>query len=168
MSMPVRADRVARYLELIEREAETLEEMGQRVAEGEGLMAICAAWDVPYARVMGWLMADAKRYEVYRRALEVAAHAEVAEALVIADTPQMGEIRKIKSDGTEEITQEDMLGHRKLRVETRFRRAKHHAPKVYGESDVAGKVLPQVTIAIGVRVGAADAGRVIEDAEGDI
>ena len=161
MSMPVRADRVARYLELIEREAETLEEMGQRVAEGEGLMAICAAWDVPYARVMGWLMADAKRYEVYRRALEVAAHALVSEAVGIAD--EQAEV--VKKDGS---TYDPDVSRDRLRVDTRFRVAKHHAPKVYGESDVAGKVLPQVTIAIGVRVGAADAGRVIEDAEGDI
>jgi len=60
-----------------------------------------------------------------------------------------------------------------LQVDTRFRVAKHHAAKMYGEVDVALKVLPQVTIAIGVRVGAVAAERpVIEgdaaEAEGDI
>ena len=148
------ADRAARYIALIEREGETLEEISQRMADGEGLPAICRAWDVPYGRVLGWLMADAKRYAVYQRALEVAAHALVSETVAISDGEPEGD------------TQRD-----RLRVDTRFRVAKHHAPKVYGESDVAGKVLPQVTIAIGVRVGAVERPAIEGDAvddEGDI
>ena len=164
MSMPVRVDRVARYVELIGREAETLEEIGQRMAEGEGLPAICRSWDVPYGRVLGWLMADAERYAVYCRALEVAAHGLVAEAVPLAD-----EAASLVAEGAKPAA----VTAKALQVDTRFRVAKHHAAKMYGEVDVALKVLPQVTIAIGVRVGAVAAERpVIEgdaaEAEGDI
>ena len=122
--MPVGADRVARYLELVEREAETLEEMFQRMTsrvegiegpEGrpEMLPAICASWDVPYGRILTWLMADAGRYEVYKRALEIAAHGLVAETVQIADSEN-------------QFTQRD-----RLRVATRFKVAEYHAPAMY-------------------------------------
>lgn len=128
----LRNDREARYLELIDagREESTLEEIFQRmtVAVGgsvEGLPAICASWDVPYGRVLTWLMASEERYRVYLRALEVMAHAEIGEALAIADA-EPGR----KEDGT---IDSGSVGHAKLRVETRFRRAKYHAPAVYAE-----------------------------------
>jgi hypothetical protein len=126
MNMPVKADRLARFTEMIspEREGDTLEEMFQRMTappdgvvgvQPEGLPAICAAWDVPYGRMLTWLMADANRYAVYERALAVAAHALVAETVGIADNESPA-------------TQRD-----RLRVDTRFRVAKHHAPDKYGE-----------------------------------
>ncbi len=126
MSQPIRADRIARFTELIEREDVTLEEMFQRMTarvdgvEGpqgrpETLEEICSTWNVPYGRVLNWLMADAKRYAQYERALEVAAHALVAETVDIADNDSPA-------------TQRD-----RLLVETRFRVARHHAPEKYGE-----------------------------------
>ena len=126
MSAPVKADRLARFAEMTsaEREGTTLEEMFQRMTtlpdgvvgvQPEGLPAICTAWGVPYGRVLTWLMADANRYAVYERALEVAAHALVAETVEIADNDSPA-------------TQRD-----RLRVDTRFRVAKHHAPERYGE-----------------------------------
>ena len=139
MSMPVRADRVARFLELIEHEAETLESLEQRIAEGEGLPAICKSWDVPYARVIGWLMADAKRYEVYCRALEVAAHALVAETVELAS----GKPRVVRGqdgkpeldDEGEPIVAETPVPRSRLEVETRFRVAAAHAPALYGRRE---------------------------------
>jgi len=124
--MPIRADRLARFMEMtdVSRETQTLEEMFQRMTaapEGvvgmqpEGLPAICEAWGVPYGRVLAWLMAEVKRYSVYERALEVAAHALVAETVAIADNESP-------------FTQRD-----RLRVQTRFQVARHHASKLYGE-----------------------------------
>jgi len=126
MSMPIQADRVARLLALTspESEAATLEEIFQRMTSGvpgvegplgrpEGLPTICKAWDVPYGRVLTWLMADQKRYEVYQRALEVAAHGLVAETVEIADSEN-------------QFTQRD-----RLRVATRFKVAEYHAPAIY-------------------------------------
>lgn len=111
--MAVRSDRVARFMTLIEREAETLEELQQRIAEGESLQTICLAWDVPYMRVLTWLMADAERYQKYLRALEVEAHALIAETVAIADRDSP-------------FTQRD-----RLKVDTRFRKAQFHAPRMY-------------------------------------
>lgn len=111
-------DRVARYLEFIERDG-ALDEIVQRMAGGmgecEGLPEICRALDVPYGRVLLWLMADEGRYKRYLQALEVQAHELVAETVRIADG--------VKND----------VARDKLRVETRFRLAKHHASKLYGE-----------------------------------
>lgn len=127
MSMPVRADRMARFLEMTapEREDVTLEEMFQRMTcrvegvEGpagrpEGLPAICASWDMPYGRVLQWLMADAGRYARYERALEVRAHELISEVVDIADGEQFPQEKRV-------------------RIDTRFRVARHHASEKYGE-----------------------------------
>lgn len=133
MGCEVRRDRTARYLEMVAEvplieggacAAATLEELGQRLAEGEGLVEICKEWDVPYGRVMTWLMDDERRWEVYRKGLEVGAHKEVGEALRIADAVE-GE------------TDSAVVSAAKLRIDTRFRRAKAHAKEMYGE-DVRG------------------------------
>ena len=126
-------DRVARYLERIERPDETLDEIVQRMTGStgvyEGLPAICRAWDVPYGKVIGWLMADAERYAVYDRALAFQAKALVSEAVEIAD------------EGGDDVARD------KLRVETRFRLAKYHDSKVYGDKvDVNHNVVPVFVI----------------------
>lgn len=126
--MPAAADKMARFLELTspERESATLEEMFQRMTcrvdgvegpEGrpEGLPGICATLNVPYGRMLTWLMMDTKRYAIYERALEVAAHALIAETVEIADSESPA-------------TQRD-----RLRVDTRFRVAESHAREKYGK-----------------------------------
>lgn len=127
MSQPIQSDRIARFLTLTCEEAEerTLEEMFQRMTariEGvagpdgapESLARICAAWDVPYGRMLAWLMADAKRYSIYERALEVAAHELISQTVGIADG-------------------EGFPQDKRIRIETRFKLARHHAPVKYGE-----------------------------------
>lgn len=133
------ADRVARFVEMTapEREGALLDEMVQRMCgvgspagECEGLPAICRAWDVPYGKVLMWLMADEDRYAVYQRAVEVQAHALMEDVIGIADSG--------------EDVQRD-----KLRVDTRFRKAKHLAPKVWGEKvEHVGVVAPVFTVNI--------------------
>src|SRR5260221_1809681 len=137
----VMTDRVARLLELTsaERGDSTLTELEQRMFDGEGLPAICKSWDVPYGRVLNWLIADAGRYARYERALETQAHEMVAQGVQIADEADPNGVPKAR-----------------LRIDTRFRTARYHAPKVYGEVE-AGRVLAQVNVAIGVRVGQAAA-----------
>lgn len=120
-------DRIARLQELIapQRQSATLEEMFQRMTsrvagiegpegEPESLMQICQSWDVPYGRMLTWLMADAARYGVYERALEIRAHELIAQTVGIADG-------------------EDFPQNKRVRIETRFKVAKHHAPEKYGE-----------------------------------
>ena len=133
MNAPVKADRVARYAALIEAEAATLEEMAQRVAEGEGLPAICKDWDIPYGRFSAWLAADPARNDVYEGALRLYTDAMAFEARDIADRTELGQTTREGPEGTV-TTSEDMLGHRKLRVDTRLRlMAKWHRAR-YGDS----------------------------------
>jgi len=115
----ITADREARYLERVSDESRLLDEMVQRMCGGdggyEGLPAICAVWDVPYGRVLAWLMADESRYAVYARALEMQAKGLVSETVALAD------------GGGEDVARD------KLRVDTRFRLAKYHDNKTYGD-----------------------------------
>lgn len=128
----LRNDRIARYLEKIHPDMApvTLEELFQRMADGETLYEVCQAWDVPTGRVLTWLMADEKRHAMYLRALEVAAHGLVAQTVEIADEqPGM-----TASGGTDA----GAVAHAKLRIETRFRVAAAHAKQMYGGKDVGG------------------------------
>jgi transposase-like protein len=74
----------------------------------------------------------------YARATEVRADAMFDEMLEIADTPVEGETRKQLKDGTEEITVEDMLGHRRLQVDTRKWALARMNPRKYGEKVQVG------------------------------
>lgn len=125
MSMPVRADRVARFVEMTspEREVATLEEMFQRMTcridgvEGsagrpEGLPAICKAWDIPFGRYMFWLKQDDKRYQVFLDALDAASHADMSEVIEIADGSGFPQEKRV-------------------RLDARFRLAQFHAPRMY-------------------------------------
>lgn len=121
----VMQDRVARYVELIER-PDTLEVISQRVADEGSLALICKSLDVPHGRVLAWLMADAARYAVYLRALEVYAHEKVSETIAIADEQK----EAVRKDGG---TYDPDVARDALRINTRFRAAKHHAPGLYAE-----------------------------------
>jgi len=118
-------DRVARYLALVDA-PDTLELIAQRVSEGETLGELCRAWDVPVGRVNTWLMADQSRYDVYKRALEIHAHAKVQETIAIADA----QAEVVREDGT---TFDPNVVRDRLRVDTRFRVAKYHAPALYAD-----------------------------------
>lgn len=128
----LRNDRIARYLEKIHPDVApaTLEELFQRMADGETLYEVCRAWDVPTGRVLTWLMADEKRHAMYLRALEVAAHGLVAEAVGIADEPP--------GTTAQGSTDAGAVAHAKLRIETRFKVAAAHAKQMYGGKDVGG------------------------------
>lgn len=87
-----------------------------------------------------WLEADEALSGRFARAREFGADAIAVEALRIADTPVEGERRKVTDDGVE-VTTEDMLGHRKLQVETRLKLLSKWDPKRYGDRlELDGKV----------------------------
>src|SRR5260221_7443531 len=122
----VMTDRVARLLELTsaERGDSTLTELEQRMFDGEGLPAICKSWDVPYGRVLNWLIADAGRYARYERALETQAHEGIAQTGPLSD-----EAAALIAAGAKPAA----VTAKALQIDTRFRAARYHAPKVYGE-----------------------------------
>src|SRR5258708_22369667 len=81
----IMVDRIARYAALIERERETMEELAVRVAEGEGLKAICTAWDIPLGKFSSWIAEDPGRQDIYYWARRLRADALADEMLQIAD-----------------------------------------------------------------------------------
>tara|TARA_R110000868_G_scaffold52833_1_gene166400 strand:- start:98 stop:724 length:627 start_codon:yes stop_codon:yes gene_type:complete len=66
------------------------------------------------------------------RARDVGYDAIAEECLQIADTPQFGQ-KQVMSDEGATTTIEDMLGHRKLRIETRLKLLAKFHPTKYGD-----------------------------------
>lgn len=69
----------------------------------------------------------------FARAREVGFDAIAAEALEIANTPQVGVRTETTDDGKTKEVREDMLGHRKLQIETRLKLLAKWSPKKYGD-----------------------------------
>lgn len=83
-----------------------------------------------------WHMDDVDIRDNLARARINGVEAHLEEAMEIADTPKTGLIVTTKYDKegneVEETRREDMLGHRRLQVETRIKRAQMIAPRKYG------------------------------------
>lgn len=109
-------------------------EICARIADGESLRAICRTEDMPHARtVFKWLEASEPFQQQYARAREAQADSLADDIQAIADTPQLGQIRKIDAEGNVEVTEEDMLGHRRLQIDARKWIASKLKPKKYGD-----------------------------------
>lgn len=133
-----------------------LKEITERLSQGEPLAQICRDEGMPAARtVREWQQTDEAVSAAIARAREEGFDAIAAECLRIADTPMPGKIEKREllgvlkhkdEDGKEQavalpeaelvVTEErteDMLGHRKLQIETRLKLLAKWDPKRYGE-----------------------------------
>src|SRR4030088_509920 len=99
MSIPIAADRAARLADLLTR-PDFLEELQQRITDGETLVEACKAWAVPAGKGASWIGPEdhPERGEAYRVALRIRADALIAEAVKIARTPQEGVITKTGPD----------------------------------------------------------------------
>lgn len=112
------------------------EEMKGRVcaeiAKVGSLRRVCRMEGMPDRRtVMRWLDEDTVFAAEYARAKQVGIEDFIEETLDLADTPEEGvEV----SDGPlgRTVKTGDMLGHRKLQVETRRWLAERMLPKLYG------------------------------------
>jgi terminase small subunit-like protein len=112
---------------------ELQEELLDWIASGQTLRAFCRQPNKPAWRtVYTWLEADADFAARIARARDLGADAIAEEALSIADTPLEGVVTTTDEDGTKTVT-EDMLGHRKLQVETRLKLLAKWNPKKYGD-----------------------------------
>lgn len=111
----------------------------ERIACGESLRAICADPEMPVlSTVFKWLNDVDGFSDQYARARETQADTIFDEILHIADTPVEGVRVKVDGKGEEEITREDMLGHRKLQIDARRWMAGKLAPKKYGDKQLIG------------------------------
>jgi len=117
---------------------EIAQEILDRISTGEPLLQICREDRMPKRQtVYDWLDRVEGLSGQFARARDAGCDAMAEEALIIANTPLTG-LKKVFSSGAEgdkdsmTVTEEDMLGHRKLQIETRLKLLACWNPKKYG------------------------------------
>lgn len=128
---------------------ELVPEICARLAQGEPLAQICRDPHMPgVTTVWEWQHADKSIAESIARAREAGHDVLAAQCLEIANTPVIGEEQTTKADGTVEVKRGDMLGHRKLQIETRLKLLAKWDPKRYGERQAVEHSVSEDTAAI--------------------
>lgn len=108
-------------------------EICSRISRGETLRSICRDEGMPHWNtVYDWMNDDPGFSGRIGRARESGYDAIAEEALEIANAPVMGEEIEEGPDGTK-VKKSDMLGHRKLQVDTRLKLLAKWAPQKYGD-----------------------------------
>lgn len=109
------------------------DEICSRLSGGETLRSICRDERMPAWRtVYDWMDAMPEFSARIARAREKGFDAIAEEALEIANTPVEGTRTEEGPDG-KKISRQDMLGHRKLQVETRLKLLAKWSPQKYGD-----------------------------------
>lgn len=104
------------------------------ISNGESLREICRRPGMPSWRtVYRWMESDENFSTRIAQARARGYDAIAAECLTIADTPMEGVEKTTKDDGRIEEKRGDMLGHRKLQIETRLKLLAKWDPKRYGD-----------------------------------
>lgn len=121
---------------------EISEQICALVADGVNLRKVCRMDGMPSWRtVYDWVVARPDFAARLAHARDVGYDALAEEALEIANTPIMG-LKKVYSSGGDEdsmtVTEDDMLGHRKLQIETRLKLLAVWNPKKYGNKVQVG------------------------------
>ena len=119
---------------------EIAQKMCEMLAEGIPLREICRQDGFPEWRtVYDWMYRDDAAGDrgvglsaAIARAREIGYEALAEQCLLIADNPQFGQKQVMTDQGTA-TTVEDMLGHRKLQIETRLKLLAKWNPKKYGD-----------------------------------
>ena len=119
-----------------------------RVSEGEPLAQVCRDMGIGLTTWYDWEKAHPEVYEAIARARLAGEEMIAADALRIADTPMEGKRVKVSEDGTETVT-EDMLGHRKLQIETRLKLLAKWNPRKWGDKvELAGSKDAPLTVKV--------------------
>lgn len=109
-----------------------------RIACGETLRAICRDDGFPsHTTVYTWLDEQPEFALRFGRARAQGEDVIAQECLSIADTPVEGVETTVKPDGSVEEKRGDMLGHRKLQIETRLKLLAKWNPKKWGDKTQA-------------------------------
>lgn len=110
-----------------------------RLRSGEPLAEICRSEGMPSARLVSlWKETRDGFAAEFARARDEGFDAIAADCLSIADTVLEGVETVVKDDGRTEERRGDMLGHRKLRIETRLKLLAKWDPRRYGEKLAVG------------------------------
>lgn len=118
-------------VERLEQTPDVIEEIALRIGAGEPIWNVARFYNLSQSQLLRWLTSDGDRALRYGNALKANSHNMVAEAVgklaevdAIAERVEIGQTVKTFEDGTQEIVEADMLGHRRLRVETKIKVAK--------------------------------------------
>ena len=103
-----------------------------RLAQGTPLAVICRDIGISRCTVNLWRAEDEEIAAQFDLARDEGFDVLAAECLQIADTPQEG-VEIVERGGKKETHHGDMLGHRKLRIETRLKLLAKWDPRRYGE-----------------------------------
>lgn len=105
----------------------------ERVAGGMSLVKACGANNLTHGAFLDACAKDADLADRYARARQscLEFHAEIL--IDLCDTPVEGTETTIKADGGVEVKTGDMLGHRKLQIDTRKWLLAKLMPSKYGE-----------------------------------
>jgi hypothetical protein len=103
------------------------------LAQTGSLRAVCRELKINRATIVQWVVDDVDGFaDAYTRAKDIGIDELADDMLDISNTPVMGTETTQKADGSAEVKTADMLGHRKLQIETRRWLAERMAPKKYG------------------------------------
>lgn len=118
---------------------ELVDEIIERVSSGEPLAQVLRSRDeMPRLTTWyEWCKEIPGLSERFGRARDSGFDNIAVDTLRIADTPQLGKITKFKPEGVE-VTEEDMLGHRRLQIETRLKLLAKWDPRRYGDKIAVG------------------------------
>lgn len=131
-----------------EERAAAIDIVCEKLSQGIPLAVICREPGMPNNdTIYDWKKADAEVERRIAHARELGFDVIADDALRIADTQELGEIRTHNPDGTVEVRMEDMLGHRRLQIETRLKLLAKWCPKKYGETGGGNTV--NVAVAVG-------------------
>lgn len=110
-------------------------EICKRIALGESMLSITKDPKMPsHTSIYSWLLDEDKKefLDKYESARAIQAEMMFEELVKIADTPEEG-IETIEKGDLVEIKKGDMLGHRRLKVDTRKWYLSKVLPKKFGE-----------------------------------
>ncbi len=113
------------------------DEVCDRISGGETLASICRSKGMPSHQVIyKWLTDPAHEdfKDEFARAREIGFDMIADDMIRIADTPLIGETEIVSKDGVT-VKKEDMIQHRKLQVETRFKLLSKWSRK-YGDRQI--------------------------------
>ena len=119
---------------------EIAQQICEQLSEGIPLREICRQDGFPAWRtIYDWMYRDEDLSAAIAHARDVGYDALAEQCLEIADNIQIGTRKTFSSGGEKDadvmtITEEDMLGHRKLQIETRLKLLAKFNPKKYGDA----------------------------------
>lgn len=120
------------------RPAKYTKELADRVcfelSQGKSLRTVCKNdWCPEGVTIFKWMREMPEFLSQYEKAKQESADALAEEIMDIADTPMEGDEVTINADGSKVIKKGDMLGHRRLQIDSRKWIMSKMKPKKYGE-----------------------------------